>query len=157
MWLQYLYKEIPKETVSDICRLNRTKGNILQRNHSSVGMIGGKVMSTELFEFQCLLFLLGLWHTIFQVWAGSLSRGDFCLCDKDQTDCYCICHFSNIFILNNKSEQIMPVLQHPKLAFQKLCKFTNVLINSSNVFLVEWTLTWYFSMSINRFPPSQLC
>lgn len=56
MWLEYLYKEIPKETASDICRLNRTKGNILKMNHSSVGMIEGKVMSIELFEFQCLFF-----------------------------------------------------------------------------------------------------
>lgn len=56
MWLEYLYKEIPKETVGDICRLNRTKGNILKRNHFSVGMIEGKVMSIELFEFQCLFF-----------------------------------------------------------------------------------------------------
>lgn len=56
MCIEYLYKEIRKETVGGIYRLNRTKENILQRNHSSVGMIGGTVMSTELFEFQCLFF-----------------------------------------------------------------------------------------------------
>lgn len=63
MWLEYLYKKILKEIVNDICRLNRTKGNILQRGHSSMGMIEGKVMSTELFEFQCLfVFRIMAYH-----------------------------------------------------------------------------------------------
>lgn len=75
MWLEYLYKEIPKETVSDICRLNRTKGNILQRNHSSVGMIGGKVMSTELFEFQCLFFVRIMAYHLSSVGWESIKRG----------------------------------------------------------------------------------